>query len=495
MRALPLAARTAIVTMAAALGSWLTGWAIAEAFDLRGDVIVLATVLAVTTARVVARQKPHSLTERGVRLVTVPLVALGAGETGTLLLHHRWIGGAVFCLVMALTVWVRRFGRGWTSLGSMTALPFVVLLVAPVAPAPGHEHTLWPALVAVVALAWVGLLQQLAWKTGFVPVPAKAPDAPPPRPATGMRASTKMAVQLGLGLAISYALGTWWFPEHWPWMVLSCYVVASGTAGRGDVLHRGLLRLAGAAAGTIGATLLATAFTTGNKWALVVMFAVMALAVWLRPRNYAYWAAGVTAMLALLHGYYGEHGADLLLERLAGVVLGATIGVAVAWFVLPVRSRDAFRRRFADALAALSAYLAAVRTMPEDQAATAAAFERYRHATAQFGLLEPAYRAHRRTLARRSPNHPLDLLADLSRIGLALAGAHALPADVRAAHRDTLGGWARQVGAVRRRMKGAEPLADPPAPTGIMQIDAVSEALSVLDTDFARALWFELGGS
>jgi hypothetical protein len=44
-------------------------------------------------------------------------------------------------------------------------------------------------------------------------------------------------------------------------------------------------------------------------------------------------------------------------------------------------------------------------------------------------------------------------------------------------------------------MKGAEPLADPPAPTGIMQIDAVSEALSVLDTDFARALWFELGGS
>lgn len=487
---LPPATRSAIVTMTATLGSWLTGWAIADAFGLHGDVIMLATVLAVTMSRLVARQKPHSVPERLVRLVAVPLVALASSETGTLLQHHRWWGGAVFCLVMALSVWVRRFGRRWSSLGSMAALPFVVLLVAPVAPAPGHEHTLWPALLAVVALAWVALVQQVAWLTGFVPVPARAPDEPPPPPANGgLRASTKMAVQLGLGLAICYSLGTWWFPEHWPWMVLSCYVVMVGTAGRGDALHRGLMRLVGAAAGTIGATLLASAFATGNRWALVLLFVVMGLAVWLRPKNYAYWAAGVTSMLALLHGYYGDHGVHLLVERLAGVVLGAGTGVAVTWFVLPVRTRDAFRRRWADALAALSDELAALRT---DPATASAADERFRHAAAQLALLEPAYRAHRQTVARRlETRHPVDLLADLSRVGRALTAAHD---DLQDGHRDTVVAWSRQVGAIRRRMKGDEPEVEAPAATGNARLDSVTNALARLDADFERELWVELGG-
>lgn len=36
------------------------------------------------------------------------------------------------------------------------------------------------------------------------------------------------------------------------------------------------------------------------------------------------------------------------------IVIGALIGIAAAWFVLPIRSTTVLRRRIADALAALS---------------------------------------------------------------------------------------------------------------------------------------------
>ncbi len=338
--------RPALVTMAATLGSWLTSWWIASANGLRADVIVLGTVLPVTLARVTARQRPRSLRARIVRLVMLPVVALAASEVGVLIQHHEVWGGVAFALVMAGAIWVRRFGSAWSTFGSLVSLPFVVLLVAPVAPAPGHEHSFWPAVFAGVALLWVGLVQQLAWRTGLLPEPLPAAEGVPAAPATGSRASTRMAVQMGVALGLAYGLGRWWVPEHWPWMLLSAYVVCAGNRGRGDVAYKGVLRLVGALIGTIGATLLSDAFPTGDRTAIVLLFVVMALAVLLRPVSYAFWAGGVTAMLALLHGYYGEHGASLLVERLGGVALGAVIAVAVSWYVLPVRSHDAFRRRW-----------------------------------------------------------------------------------------------------------------------------------------------------
>lgn len=383
--------RPAAVTMVATLGSWASSWGIAEAAGLHADVIVLGTVLPVTLARVTARGHARSPLERVLRLVMLPVVALAASEAGLLLAHHAVWGGAVFVAVMAGAIWVRRFGRSWSTAGSLVSLPFVVLLVAPVAPAPGHEHTLWPALIAVVALVWVNLVQWVAWATGFVPRPEERPEAPVRRPSTSRRlpASTRMAVQMALALGLAYGLGRWWFPQHWSWMLLSAYVVLSGNRGRGDVVHKGLLRLAGALGGTLGATLLADAFPTGDRTALVWLFVVLAAAVLLRPVSYAFWAAGVTAMLALLHGYYGEHGAGLLGERLAGVALGAAIGVLAAWFVLPVRTRDVFRRRLADARDALAELRTARAERPQD---LPQARERFARAVALLEEIEPALR-------------------------------------------------------------------------------------------------------
>src|SRR3569623_1227348 len=113
----------------------------------------------------------------------------------------------------------------------------------------------------------------------------------------------------------------------------------------------------GAAVGTLIATALANAFAPGNDWSVVTIFAVLSIAVWRRPISYAYWAAGMTAALALLYGFYGEQGSHLLLDRLEGILLGAAIGVLAAWLVLPIRNVDVIRRQLAIALGAIAGQL------------------------------------------------------------------------------------------------------------------------------------------
>ena len=127
--------------------------------------------------------------------------------------------------------------------------------------------------------------------------------------------------------------------------MLTAFIVCSGNRGRADVLHKSGLRLAGALGGTAAATLLAGGIPAGSAVTVAAIFAVLGVAVLLRTLSYAYWAAGITAVLALLNGYFGVSGSGVLGERLAGILAGAAIGVAVSWLVLPVRTTDVLRRR------------------------------------------------------------------------------------------------------------------------------------------------------
>ncbi|WP_268903893.1 FUSC family protein, partial [Candidatus Frankia alpina] len=106
-----------------------------------------------------------------------------------------------------------------------------------------------------------------------------------------------------------------------------------------------------------GGTALAGRLPPGDEVSIVLIFVLLAFGVWPRSVSYAYWTACLTGVLALLYGYYGQAGAGLLRERLAAVALGAAIGLAAAWFVLPVRTGDVLRRRIANLLAALTDYL------------------------------------------------------------------------------------------------------------------------------------------
>jgi len=356
--------RAASVAAAAILVSFLSAWLIEDRARLQTDVVVLAVVLAVMVGRTA---RGIDLRDRAVAVAVVPVAAACAGELGSLMNRHVAIGDVLFAVAVAAAVWIRRFGPRFSKAGTQATLPFIAVLVIPVPAASGMHHAAWSAVVAVVTVGWVALFQVAAQRLGVTREPRARTTVGPARrgqgPATTLRpvASSRMAIQMGLTLGAAFSVAHLLYPEHWTWLVLTAYIVASGNHGRGDLAHKAVLRITGAAVGTVVATLLASTFGYGDKWAVVAILLTLALAIWLRPLSYAYWAGSVTAALAFLYGYFGQSGTSLLRTRLEGILYGAAIAVSIAWLVLPIKTTDVLRRRIADVLAAISAYLTSAR--------------------------------------------------------------------------------------------------------------------------------------
>jgi hypothetical protein len=348
--------------MLAVLGSFATALALEHVARLHVDVVILAVVLAMTLSRASGRGKRRDRRAVLLSLGLLPLISVAALEAGGLLRHSEALGDAIMVLSFSGAIWVRRFGPLATRAGTIATLPFLAVLITPV-PAPVSDSRWWAAVIALIAAVWVTAVHLVGSKVGWLPA---SPDNPAPPPATrrqraGLPASTKMAVQLAAALSAAFALGHLTFGRHWTWVVVTVYVVSAGNRGRGDVLYKSMLRVAGATVGTAAATLIAGSVPPGSRLAVVAIFCVLAVGTWLRTYNYAFWAMCMTAALALLYGYFGESGGHILGVRMLAILLGAALGIASAWLLLPVRTHDVLRRRVADALAALTEVLQAIR--------------------------------------------------------------------------------------------------------------------------------------
>ncbi len=363
---------------------------------------ILGAVLSLSLAR------SHLAGERrGAReaLLALPLVALASVGVGALLRHAPWAGAAVFVAGMALSIWMRRFGPRALRVGSLIALPLVTILVVPHLPRndPGRlPPPLVPVAVALVALAWVMLAQALGRRLRWL-APQEAIDAGPPQAeAQGTRRPsphTRMALQMAVALAASFAVGYLVFPSHWSWIVLTAFIVNSGSRGRQDVVYKSVLRVLGAAGGTVMATLVAGA-VVGGPWAAALILASVFLGVWLRPAGYGWWALFVTLALALLQSFQPAAAAPLLWQRLLEILVGAALGLAAAWWVYPIRSTDVLRKRIAEALAAMSDALDP--QVAERRAdAVVAAMTRVEQ-------LRPSFRARHLALGRWQPLQPVE---------------------------------------------------------------------------------------
>jgi uncharacterized membrane protein YccC len=170
--------------------------------------------------------------------------------------------------------------------------------------------------------------------------------------------------------------------------------------------------------------------------AIAALLASVFVAMWLRPISYAWWALFITVALGLLQGFGDGSSVALLLQRLEEIAIGAVIGVASAWFVLPVRSTAVLRVRLADALAALSVALD-----PATAERTSTAFD---YAVDKVQKLAPTFRASRLIAGRAQSLQPADwieVLLDCREAAIALIESGATPSDVR-----------RAVGAARKAL-------------------------------------------
>ncbi|SFF48895.1 Fusaric acid resistance protein-like [Dyella marensis] len=430
----------ALATLLAAIATMLCTWVAAPG----PGPAVLAVVLCLSLSR---SQLDRDLRGRLEAAVVLPLVGLVALGVGLLLRHWPWAGAAVFVAGMFVSIWLRRFGAMARRAGGLIALPFVTLLTVPhVQPTANGVLPVWlvPIVVALLALFWVSMLHLLVRRLRIRP-PVDEDDAPIAIPATqdrpGLAVSTRMAIQMAVALAVSFALGFLFFRERWGWIVLTAFIVNSGNRGRLDVVYKSGMRVLGAAVGTAIALGLGQHLGVDRHTSPILMLTALFLGVWLRPFGYAWWALFVTLALALLQGFGGGEPTGLLWQRMEEIVLGAIVGIAAAWWVLPVRSTDVLRRRLADALAALSEALDPA-TEQRSAARFTAALDRVEEVT-------PPFRAARLLLRRRAM-HPADwadTLLDCREPAKALIDQGATPGRLRQA-----------VGAARRALREPDTL-------------------------------------
>jgi uncharacterized membrane protein YccC len=380
-------------------------------------IVVLTTVLGMTLGRT---QRQRGVRNRLFALVTLPVISIACTEVARLFVQHPNVADALFTAAIGLSVWMRRFGGLATRLGTLIALPFIALLVTPMPVVPGQSsstgptqsivHSMfWSAVAALVAYGWVWAIQALAERIGFVEAPKPEPESrrTPAKPVGGISASTRMAIQMTLSLALAFVIGRTVFDPHWTWIVLTAFIVNSGNRGRGDVVHKCLLRIAGAGLGTIVATLVSGLLPARDDTAIVIILAVLVVGGWLRTISYAYWAGCVTSVISLMQGYFGESHVGLIGERLLHIALGGALAVAIAWFVLPVKSSSVLGRRVKACMGALREARQAARDAPEEFARHQWQFAEH---LAQLELVAPSFYAHRRLHKLRGlkGKHPAD---------------------------------------------------------------------------------------
>jgi uncharacterized membrane protein YccC len=245
-----------------------------------------------------------------------------------------------------------------------------------------------------------------------------------------------MAIQMAIALAVAFVVGYAVFADRWAWIVLTAFIVGSGNQGRLDVAYKSVLRVLGAGAGTLFALAFA-GHRASDTATVTLMLAAVFMGIWLRPLGYAWWALFVTLALALLQGFEGPSAGQILSLRLEEIVIGAIIGVAAAWFVLPVRSTSVLRLRIADALAALGEAL--------DPSNTTRQPDNFVMAMNRVESVAPAFRASRLLTRRFRTVQPADWVDTLIRCRE--------PAVALIENGETPGSVRKAVGAARKAMR------------------------------------------
>ena len=363
---------------------------------------ILAAALCVGVAR---RPEAPSIRAFLIKLGELPLVVLGAGLAGVALLRVPVLGAILFAVGIALSVLLRQYGERAAALGRSIALPFMTILVVPVR-VEAHDPVV-AVLLAIVAGAVAVVCSALAslatqrFAISRVADRESPPRLRPPKPGS-LPVATRMALQMLVALALAFVVGLLAFPAHWPWIVLSAFIVTSGAIGRGDAIYKALLRFGGAIGGTLVAALVAhVAFPTSSAFAAAV-FAALFIGMWLRQINYAYWAACATLIFALLQGANGIDPAPLFVARVVCIFIGAACGIAATWFVFPIRTEQVVRRRIGDALGAMRGFVTGETQATDDERRTIL----QRHAD-ELERVAPPVRLHRAVFGARNPQaHP-----------------------------------------------------------------------------------------
>lgn len=194
-----------------------------------------------------------------------------------------------------------------------------------------------------------------------------ADSEPPPAPedadattqeerTSGLRPTTRQAIQVCVAASLAIVVGELVSPARWYWAVIAAFVIFAGTNSWGETLTKGWQRLLGTMFGVPCGVLVATLLSGHQAAALAGIFVCLFCAFYFMTVTYSLMTFWITTMLALLYGLLGQFSFGVLMLRIEETAIGAVIGATVAVVVLPTNTRTAIRvdtRAFLTSLSAL----------------------------------------------------------------------------------------------------------------------------------------------
>jgi uncharacterized membrane protein YccC len=184
------------------------------------------------------------------------------------------------------------------------------------------------------------------------------PYAPPRldwrRAALSLRSiATQLLVAIVLSLVASALLDA----PHWYWATLPAIVMVFGWSSAAASLSKGYRRILGALVGLVIG--LGLSVGVGHHLVLVAVVALVAMLLqqYVAEVSYGVSVAALTVLVVVLFGQTVEDPVETLPMRLLLTGIGAVIGAAVGFAVLPARTGESLRRHADDVMAEVQATL------------------------------------------------------------------------------------------------------------------------------------------
>jgi uncharacterized membrane protein YccC len=172
-----------------------------------------------------------------------------------------------------------------------------------------------------------------------------------------MSVSSRVAVQLGVAIALAVTLGDLVSPAHLLWALIAVYVTFLGGTSDREQVRKAAFRVAGTLAGVIVGYGLARLIGLRPVPTLIVIILAVFFMAYFARINYALVVFAVTIGVAQFYAQVGELSTALLTTRVEETAVGAACAIVVGLVLLPLRTSHAARLALAGYLRALAQVL------------------------------------------------------------------------------------------------------------------------------------------
>lgn len=169
-----------------------------------------------------------------------------------------------------------------------------------------------------------------------------------------LTASARLAGQAALAGALAIVAGNAISSSRWYWAVIASFVVFNRASTSGETISRAWHRILGTVVGVAAGLFLADRVNGHVNLELALLFTGIFAAYYSMRAVYAGFVAVYVMLLAILYSLLGRYTPELMYLRLEETLLGAALGVAVAFFVFPSRSREKIRGAMAEVLVCMA---------------------------------------------------------------------------------------------------------------------------------------------